>query len=260
MKLDTDDIRCVQAVNFLQFCKQQDAFATTITLTELRQLVENEENLSLSQELPVGLVEIPQLPEISFRRILAGEYTLEDARRVFDPYFHDFLQTNLDDTARAETLRRKIMPSDIDKFLAEKHPPTAEDVKKLLPAEFHHHVEHFLPKNAETLPPHRPGTTRLNWYLERRPHTTRTVRFPPRNSAASRNGSMRTWPRVGLEGPPHLQRHRSYSPPSPAAGSGSVRITADSTRSPSRTDTRCPSSEKPSTPSATPSSTPSWTS
>jgi hypothetical protein len=156
MKLDTDDIRCVQAVNFLHFCKQQDAFATTITLTELRQLVENEENLSLSQELPVGLVEIPQLPEISFRRILAGEYTLEDARRVFDPYFHDFLQTNLDDTARAETLRRKIMPSDIDKFLAEKHPPTAEDVKKLLPAEFHHDVEHFLPKNAETLPPYRP--------------------------------------------------------------------------------------------------------
>ena len=156
MKLDTDDIRCVQGVNFLQFCKQKDAFATTTTLTELRQLVEDEENLNLLQELPGGFVEIPQLQETSFRRILTGDYTLEDAKRVFDPYFHDFLQTNLDETARTETLRRKIMPSDIDKFMAKKPPLTAEDIKKLLPAEFRHHVEHFLPKNAETLPPHRP--------------------------------------------------------------------------------------------------------
>ncbi len=64
MKLDTDDIRCVQALNFLQFCKQKDAFATTITLTQLCQLAENEENPSLLQELPGGLVEIPQLREI----------------------------------------------------------------------------------------------------------------------------------------------------------------------------------------------------
>ncbi|EAQ90430.1 hypothetical protein CHGG_03079 [Chaetomium globosum CBS 148.51] len=155
MKLDTNDIRCVQAMNFLQFCKQEGSFATTTTLAELRQLVEDEENLDMLQELPRGFVEIPQLKETSFRRIMTGDYTLEDAKRVFDPYFHDFLQTNLDETARTETLRRKIMPSDIDKFLAEKPRPTAEDIKSRLPAEFHHHVEHFLPKNAETLPPHR---------------------------------------------------------------------------------------------------------
>ena len=48
------------------------------------------------------------------------------------------------------------MQSDIDKFLQDKSELTIEAIKAKLPLEFHHHAEHFLPKNANTLPPHRP--------------------------------------------------------------------------------------------------------
>ncbi|EAQ89506.1 hypothetical protein CHGG_06125 [Chaetomium globosum CBS 148.51] len=126
MKLDTNDIRCVQAMNFLQFCKQEGSFATTTTLAELRQLVEDEENLDMLQELPRGSL-------------------------LRDPS----TQRNLFQADHDRGLHVRRCQTGVRPFLAEKPRPTAEDIKSRLPAEFHHHVEHFLPKNAETLPPHR---------------------------------------------------------------------------------------------------------
>ena len=103
-------------------------------------------NLALFEELPTGLLEVPELFEESFRRIVTGNYTIEEARKVFDPYFYDFLEANLNYLEHTEILRRKALQSDIDKFMTIKPPISAEDIKKLLSLEFHCYIEHFLLK------------------------------------------------------------------------------------------------------------------
>ena len=178
-KLNLDDIRNLRGINFIQFCKQKGVFAMRTNLAELRQLVSNAENQTLLGELPTGLVEVPQLREESFRRILIGNYTIEDAERVFDPYFHDFLRMNLNESARDLTLRRKVTQADIDKFMADKTQLTTEDIKKLLPPEFHHHLEHFLPKNAEALPPHRPWDHKIELMPGKEPPHHKNRPFSP---------------------------------------------------------------------------------
>jgi hypothetical protein len=100
-------------------------------------------------------IDIPDLSEESFRRLVEGDYTMTEARKVFSPPLHDFLAANIAANTGPK-LRRKIAEADVEKFLKGKTPLTAEDIKKRLPEEFHRHLEHFLPKNAETLPPHRP--------------------------------------------------------------------------------------------------------
>ena len=79
---------------------------------------------------------------------------MEEARKVLPSYFHDFLETNL--KTESEFLCRKVVDTDVEKFLKGKPGLTHEDILQCLPKEFRHHIEHFLPKNAEELPPHRP--------------------------------------------------------------------------------------------------------
>ena len=149
-----DDIRFFRATSFNQFCKQRGVKVMRIHMAELKKIVEQEENRQLLEELPTGSVEIPNLSEESFRRLVEGEYTMKEARKVFPSYFHDFLEKSLD--MCPESLYRKVTDADIEKFLKNKTPLTREDVLKRLPKEFRHHIEHFMPKNAEQLPPHRP--------------------------------------------------------------------------------------------------------
>src|SRR5437773_2823677 len=106
-------------------------------------------------ELPAGLVEIPDLTEESFRRLVEGDYTMEEACKVFPEYFHRFLAENLR-TTDAEFLRRKVVGMDVEKFMKGKPALTREDILRRLPREHRHQVETFLPKNADELPPHRP--------------------------------------------------------------------------------------------------------
>ncbi len=73
---------------------------------------------------------------------------------MFPTYFHNFLRRNL--TTSPELLRRKIVDADVDKFLKGKPNLTRDDILERLPPEFRHHIDHFLPKKAEELPPHRP--------------------------------------------------------------------------------------------------------
>ena len=77
---------------------------------------------------------------------------MEEARKVLPSYFHDFLETNL--KTESEFLCRKVVDTDVEKFLKGKPGLTHEDILQCLPKEFRHHIEHFLPKNAEELPPH----------------------------------------------------------------------------------------------------------
>src|SRR5205814_5161480 len=151
---NTDDIRCVRAVNFAQFCKQKDVRAMRMCMTELVDLVCQEETRELFEQLPLAPVEIPNLSEESFRRLVEDDYTLEEAYKVLPEYFHGFVKNNLD--SNPEFLRRKIVDADVEKFLKGKPALTRDDILQRLPKEFRHHVDDFLPKNADELPPHRP--------------------------------------------------------------------------------------------------------
>ena len=123
-------------------------------MTELVDLVRQEETRQLFEQLPLAPVEIPNLFEESFRRLVEGDYTLEEAYKVLPEYFHDFVKNNLD--SDPEFLRRKIVDADVEKFLKGKPSLTRADILQRLPKEFRHHVDDFLPKNADELPPHRP--------------------------------------------------------------------------------------------------------
>src|SRR5437773_2698282 len=150
------DIRSVRAVNFVQFCKQSDVKVMRIHMAELKELEDEEETRKQFDELPVGLIEVPDLADESFRRLVEGDCTLAEAKRVFPPYFHTFLESYLGEDEAGERLRRKADEADVEKFLRVKPTLAMKDVLALLPKEFHHHAKHFLPKSAEELPPHRP--------------------------------------------------------------------------------------------------------
>jgi len=154
-----DDIRSVRAVNFTQFCKQKGVKAMRIHMAELVELVKQEEqrqeNVQHFEELPTGLIEIPDLTEESFHRLVDGDYTMEEACKVLPEYFYSFLEENLR-TTNTEFLRRKVVDADIEKFMKSKPTLTREDILRRLPQEHRHQIEAFLPKNAEELPPHRP--------------------------------------------------------------------------------------------------------
>jgi len=154
-----DDIMNVRAVNFTQFCKQKGVKVMRIHMAELVELVKQEEqrqeHVQHFEELPTGLIEIPDLTEESFHRLVDGDYTIEEACKVLPEYFHSFLEENLR-TTDTEFLRRKVVDADVEKFMKSKPALTREDILRRLPKEHRHQIEAFLPKNAEELPPHRP--------------------------------------------------------------------------------------------------------
>lgn len=55
----------------------------------------------------------------------------------------------------SDTLCRKVDKIDIDKFLESKSKPTVDFIKIKLPLELYYHTGHFLPRNANFLPPYR---------------------------------------------------------------------------------------------------------
>ena len=64
-------------------------------MAELIQLVKQEEHWQLLKELPTGLIEVLNLSERSFRQLIEGNYTIEEAHKVLPSYFYNFLKTNL---------------------------------------------------------------------------------------------------------------------------------------------------------------------
>jgi len=79
-----------------------------------------------------------------------GNYIIKEARKVLPPYFYDFLKTNL--KTKPELLCRKIVNTDVKKFLKGKPGLTYEDILQRLLKEFSKYIEYFLPKNADKLP------------------------------------------------------------------------------------------------------------
>ena len=83
---------------------------------------------------------------------MEGNYIIEEARKALPPYFHNFLKTNL--KTKPELLRRKIINTNIKKFLKGKLGLTRKDILQRLLKEFRKHIKHFFPKNADKLPPY----------------------------------------------------------------------------------------------------------
>jgi len=55
-----------------------------------------------------------------------GDYIMEEARKALPPYFYNFLKTNL--KTKPKFLRRKIVNTNIKKFLKGKPGLTREDI------------------------------------------------------------------------------------------------------------------------------------
>ena len=89
-------------------------------------------NLDALYELLTSLVKLPDLIEELFRRLVEGDYTIQEAERVFPSYFYNFLRANLND----DHLRRKIDKADIEKFIKPKLILIALEIIDKLPLEF----------------------------------------------------------------------------------------------------------------------------
>ena len=57
---------------------------------------------------------------------MEGNYIIEEARKALSPYFYNFLKINLG--TKSKFLRRKIIDTDIKKFLKGKPGLTYEDI------------------------------------------------------------------------------------------------------------------------------------
>ena len=66
-----------------------------IHIAKLIKLVKQKEHQQLLKELPIGLIEVLNLLKRSFRRLVEGNYTIEEAHKVLPPYFYNFLKINL---------------------------------------------------------------------------------------------------------------------------------------------------------------------
>jgi len=71
---------------------------------------------------------------------------------VLPPYFYNFLKINI--KTKSKFLRRKIVNTNIKKFLKGKLGLTYKDILQCLPKEFYEYIKHFLPKNVDKLPPY----------------------------------------------------------------------------------------------------------
>ena len=67
-------------------------------------------------------------------------------------YFYNFLKINL--KTKSKFLRRKIVNTDVKKFLKGKLRLTYKDILQYLLKKFYKYIKHFLPKNIDKLPPY----------------------------------------------------------------------------------------------------------
>ena len=97
-----------------------------IYIAELVELVKQDKHQQLLKELPIGLIEVLNLLERSFCRLIEGNYTIKEAYKVLPPYFYNFLKINL--KTKPKLLRWKIVNTNIKKFLKGKPGLTREDI------------------------------------------------------------------------------------------------------------------------------------
>ena len=81
---------------------------------------------------------------------MEGNYTIEEARKALPPYFHNFFKINL--KTKPKLLCRKIINTNIKKFLKGKLGLTYKDILQHLLKKFYQYIKHFLLMNVDKLP------------------------------------------------------------------------------------------------------------
>jgi len=160
--LDKENIRCVRATSFLQFCKQKGVRVMRIHMSELEALATDIDQALTDERSPI---DIPDLSEESFRRLVEGNYTMTEARKVFSPPLHDFLAANIAANTGPK-LRRKIAEADVEKFLKGKTPLTAKTSGNDSLKSFTTTWNTSCPRMPKPCRPTDPGTTRSNFCQE----------------------------------------------------------------------------------------------
>jgi len=143
-RLNPEDIRLLAAQNFVFACRQKGTVVMRITLEELEEAVEND---------PGEGVYLPDLPESFFQDLLCRRGSLDTYKAALPTNLHEFLE---DYWQEGEVFRR-VTEDDVQKFFDKANRPelTAEDIKARLRLEYRDLFEAFLPKEANSLPPHR---------------------------------------------------------------------------------------------------------
>ncbi len=161
---DMTDIRTTTATTFLQFCKSPGTQCMRVTWDEL--------DAAALEPKPKRL-QLPDLPEEEFRRILTGHNTLETTYNQFPATFHDFL-----DTCHNRISLNRLSDTDIEKFMKGKPDLTADEIKAKLPDWLQDKLVGFLPRLANELPPRRAWDHKIELIQDKSRHTRRTGPLP----------------------------------------------------------------------------------
>jgi hypothetical protein len=162
---DLSDIRLARAVNFVQFCKQNNVYAMKVTWEELDQA---QKTIHHEQGDP-----LPDLSEQDFQDILQGQAGQEITDK-FPPRFRDFIH----DCNQALHLRG-LKETDIEKFMAGKAPLTDEELRNRLPDWLRDMMTGFLTRKADELPPRRAWDHKIDIIPGREPPYQKNRPFSP---------------------------------------------------------------------------------
>lgn len=164
------DIRTTTATTFLQFCKSPGTQCMRVTWDEL--------DAAALEPKPKRL-QLPDLPEEEFRRILTGHNTLETTYNQFPATFHDFL-----DTCHNRISLNRLSDTDIEKFMKGKPDLTADEIKAKLPDWLQDKLVGFLPRLANELPPRRAWDHKIELIPGQEPPYQKNRPLAPRELAA----------------------------------------------------------------------------
>lgn len=141
-RLDPNDIKLLAAQNFVFACRQKGVVVMKVTMEELEEAVKNDPGIYL-----------PDLPDNFFKDLLCRRGSVDTYKAALPSNLHDFI----DDLWSEGEVFRRVTEDDVKKFFDKANRPdlTVEEIKKRLPPEYRDLYEAFLPKEANTLPPHR---------------------------------------------------------------------------------------------------------
>lgn len=174
------DIYSLRATGFLTLCKMDGVtvdsmpFVKFMAVTDALKRATDGATKQLSAEEAME-----QAPSAVLKSILIQDDNLD--LNTVPPRlraFHDWI-------AEAPWLRR-VTEEDIQKYLDGKPPATMHEILEKLPPEYHDLVEAFLPREAETLPPHRPYDHKIELMPGKTPPYSRPRPMSPKELLAVR--------------------------------------------------------------------------
>lgn len=142
LPVDGQNIRLLNAPNFMFLTRQKGVRVMRTTMAELEKASQSRKN-----------IRIPRLSEDMFKQLLAGQGRIERWKNLLPEECHDFI----DYCYNSPVSLRKISDEDAQKFFdkADRAPLTPEEIKARIPEYYHDLLHVALPQEADVLPPHR---------------------------------------------------------------------------------------------------------